>query len=74
MLRLSHEHGITAEERPFTVEEAKTAAEAFITSASSFVIPVVGIDRETIGDGRPGPVTRRLREIYIESARAGADR
>lgn len=74
VLRLSREHQIAIEERPFTVEEAKRAAEAFITSASSFVIPVVGIDGETIGDGKPGPMTSRLREIYIESARAGADR
>ena len=74
VLRLSREHQIAVEERPFTVEEAKGAAEAFITSASSFVIPVVGIDGETIGDGKPGPVTRRLREIYIDSARRGADR
>ena len=74
VLRLSREHRIAVEERPFTVEEAKGAAEAFITSASSFVIPVIGIDGETIGDGRPGPITSRLREIYIESARASVDR
>ena len=74
VLRLSREHQIAVEERPFTVEEAKRAAEAFITSASSFVIPVIGIDGETIGDGKPGPITKRLREIYIESANASADR
>ena len=73
VLRLARERQITIEERPFTVGEAKSAAEAFITSASSFVIPVVGIDGETIGDGRPGPITGRLRDIYIESARASAD-
>lgn len=72
VLCLSREHQIAVEERPFTVEEAKRAAEAFITSASSFVIPVTGIDGETVGDGTPGPVTRRLRDIYIESARASA--
>ena len=72
VLRLSREHQIAIEERPFTVEEAKGAAEAFITSASAFVIPVVSIDGDTIGDGRPGPITRRLREIYIDSARASA--
>ena len=72
VLRLSREHQIAIEERPFTIEEAKGAAEAFITSASAFVIPVVGIDGDTIGDGRPGPITRRLREIYIDSARASA--
>ena len=73
VLRLARERQITIEERPFTVEEAKSAAEAFITSASSFVLPVIGIDGETIGDGRPGPITRRLREIYVESARASVD-
>ena len=73
VLRLARERQITIEERPFTVEEAKSATEAFITSASSFIIPVVGIDGETIGDGRPGPITGRLRDIYIESARASAD-
>ena len=73
VLRLSREHQIAVEERPFSVDEAKRAAEAFITSASSFVIPVVGIDGETIGDGRPGLMTSRLREIYIESARASVD-
>ena len=74
VLRLAREHQVAVEERPFSVEEAKGAAEAFITSASSFVIPVIGIDGETIGNGRPGPVTNRLREVYIEAARAGADR
>ena len=73
VLRLARERQITIEERPFTVEEAKSAAEAFITSASSFIIPVVGIDGETIGDGGPGPTTGRLRDIYIESARASVD-
>ena len=74
VLRLARERQITIEERPFTVEEAKSAAEAFITSASAFVLPVIGIDGDTIGDGRPGPISCRLREIYIESARASADR
>ena len=74
VLKLARERQIALEERSFTVEEAKDAAEAFITSASTFVLPVVGIDGETVGDGTPGPITRRLREIYVESARAGADR
>ena len=74
VLRLARERQIAIEERPFTVEEAKGAAEAFITSASTFVLPVVSIDGETVGDGTPGPITSRLREIYVESARAGADR
>ena len=74
VLHLSREHGIAVEERAFTVEEAKRAAEAFVTSASVFVLPVVRIDGETIGDGKPGAVTVRLREIYVEAARASLDR
>ena len=74
VLRLSREHGVAVEERAFTVEEAKRAAEAFVTSASVFVLPVVRIDGETIGNGRPGAVTARLREIYLEAVRASLDR
>lgn len=56
-------------ERPFSVEEAKSAAEAFITSATNLVTPVVKIDDNLIGDGEPGPVALRLREAYKERAR-----
>lgn len=58
-------------ERPFTLSEAKQAREAFITSATSFVTPVVKIDGEKVGDGKPGPAARRLREEYIRFASAG---
>lgn len=58
-------------ERPFTLAEAKKAKEAFITSATSFVTPVVKIDGETVGDGMPGPTARRLREEYVRFASAG---
>lgn len=51
--------------RAFSVEEAKASKEAFLTSASNFVSPVVQLDEAVIGDGRPGPVTLRLREMYI---------
>lgn len=51
-------------ERPFTVEEAKSAAEAFITSTTSFVLPVTAIDGRPVADGTPGPVTRALLEAY----------
>ena len=51
-------------ERPFTLEEAKAAPEAFYTSATSFIMPVVSIDGTRIGAGKPGPVARRLREAY----------
>merc|ERR1711969_214757 len=66
VLRLAGEAGIPIEERAFSVEEALAAREAFITSASSFVLPVVEIDGQPIGDGRPGETAGRLREIYIE--------
>ncbi|MEZ0169697.1 D-amino-acid transaminase [Microvirga sp. TS319] len=70
LLALSKDAGIELEERLFTVEEAYEAAEAFMTSASSFVLPIVSIDGHTIGDGRPGPITKKLREIYIRMATA----
>lgn len=58
-------------ERPFTLAEAKKAREAFITSATSFVTPVVKIDGEAVGDGKPGPTARRLREEYVRFAAEG---
>ena len=58
-------------ERPFSLDEAKKAKEAFITSATSFVTPVVKIDGHTVGEGKPGPMSRRLREEYIRFAGDG---
>lgn len=58
-------------ERPFTLAEARRAKEAFITSATSFVTPVVRIDGEVVGDGKPGIAARRLREEYIRFASTG---
>lgn len=58
-------------ERPFTVDEAKKAKEAFITSATSFVTPVVKIDGEKVGDGKVGATARRLREEYVRFSEAG---
>ena len=60
------------EERLFTVEEAYEAAEAFLTSASNFVLPVVSIDGRPVADGRPGQITKRLRELYLAMATAPA--
>jgi D-alanine transaminase len=71
VLRLAAEADLVVEERLFSVEEARAAQEAFYTSASSFVMPVVEIDGAAVGDGRPGPLGRRLRALYIEMARAG---
>jgi D-alanine transaminase len=72
VLALAREASLRIDERAFTIDEAKGAAEAFVTSASSFVMPVVEIDGVALGDGHPGPVTRRLREIYLAHARAAA--
>lgn len=55
---------IKVEERPFTVDEAKGASEAFLTSATNLVLPVVAIDGKPVGNGAPGPVALRLREAY----------
>ncbi|SNY92730.1 D-alanine transaminase [Cohaesibacter sp. ES.047] len=68
VLALAEETGIVVEERKFTPEEVEAAAEAFITSASTFVTPVVSFDGKPIGDGKPGPVAKRLRELYIDFA------
>ncbi|MCB2095565.1 MAG: D-amino-acid transaminase [Rhodobacteraceae bacterium] len=72
VLRFAREAQMTVEERPFTIAEARGADEAFITSASAFVLPVVDIDGAAIGPGVPGPVARRLREIYLEESRKTA--
>ena len=66
VLQYAREAQMEVEERPFTLDEAKAADEAFITSASSFVTPVVEIDGTPVGGGTPGPVARRLREIYLD--------
>ncbi|SIS64514.1 D-amino-acid transaminase [Phaeovulum vinaykumarii] len=68
VLRFAREAQMEVEERPFTVAEAKAADEAFITSASSFVMPVVEIDGAAVGTGAPGSVATRLREIYLEES------
>ncbi|WP_238366842.1 D-amino-acid transaminase [Mesobacterium pallidum] len=72
VLRFAQEAQMEVEERNFTIEEAQQADEAFITSATTFVQPVVAIDEAQIGDGVPGKVARRLREIYIEESRKAA--
>jgi len=65
VLTLAREAQISVEERPFSVAEAQSAAEAFVTSASGFVMPVVKIDDVPLGSGTPGPIANRLRDIYI---------
>ncbi len=68
VLRFAREAQMKVEERAFTLDEAVAADEAFVTSASTFVMPVVEIDGRAIGDGTPGPVARRLREIYLDES------
>ncbi len=72
VLRFAREAQMEVEERPFTLDEAKAADEAFITSASAFVMPVVAIDGVPVGSGTPGPVARRLRELYLDEMRRAA--
>ncbi len=63
--------GLVVEERGFTLDEAYAAREAFITSASQIVLPVVRVNDRTIGDGKPGPVAIALRRAYHRHAEAG---
>ena len=72
VLRLAKEAQMEVEERGFTIEEAKDADEAFVTSATTFVQPVVRIDDAVVGEGTPGRIALRLREIYIDEARKKA--
>lgn len=72
VLRYAREAQMEVVERSFTIAEAQDADEAFSTSASAFLMPVVEIDGAKLGDGTPGPVARRLREIYIEESRKAA--
>ena len=68
ILRLAAEEGVSFEERPFSVDDAHAAREAFITSASTFVLPVTRIDDRPVADGMPGPLTGRLRQFYLDYA------
>jgi D-alanine transaminase len=72
VLRFAAEAQFEVEERNFTVAEAQDADEAFITSATAFVMPVVEIDGTPLGGGKPGHVTARMRELYIEEMRKAA--
>lgn len=72
VLRFAKEAQMEVEERAFTIDEVKDADEAFITSASTFVLPVVEIDGAAIGTGTPGSVAKRLREIYLDESRKAA--
>ena len=69
VIELARFNGIEVLERKFTLDEALSTPEVFLTSTTSFVRGVVGIDGKAIGDGFPGPVTRRLRGLYLEYCR-----
>ena len=68
VLRFAREAQMELVERNFTIDEAQSADEAFVTSASTFVMPVVEIDGKALGAGMPGPIAARLREIYLEES------
>ena len=69
VLRFAREAQMNVEERSFTIAEAQAADEAFITSASTFVMPVVEIDGAAVGTGKVGAIATRLREIYLDESR-----
>jgi len=69
--RLAAERQIRFEERAFTLDEARAAREAFITSANSLVTPVIAIDDVPVGEGAPGPMALALREDYLKTQRSG---
>lgn len=72
LLKLAREHQIRVEERPFTIKEALQADEAMMSAASCSVLPVIEIDGQMIGDGRPGKIYRQLRALYLDNARKHA--
>ncbi|MBU92800.1 MAG: D-amino acid aminotransferase [Rhodobiaceae bacterium] len=70
VLKLIEQEDLVFEERPFTIEEAYEASEAFYTSASVFVMPVISIDKKIIGNGEPGALTLKLRNLYENFAKS----
>ena len=72
VLRFAVDNDIVVEERTFSLQEAQLADEAFVTSSSSLVMPVVEIDGKQIGCGSPGSVTQKLRQVYIDESRKTA--
>ncbi|HKT55022.1 MAG TPA: D-amino-acid transaminase [Caulobacteraceae bacterium] len=72
LIDLAEEAGLSVSQRPFTPEEVTGAKEAFMTAASTLVLPVVSIDGKPVGDGTPGPVGTKLRALYEQNARASA--
>lgn len=64
IIALCRQHGLTCEETPFTEEDIRTAREAFVTAATYGAMPVVQVGPHKIGDGTPGPIARRIRDLY----------
>jgi len=71
VIDLAIKEGFRVEQRAFSTDEVRQASEAFISSASNLVMAVVKFDDHLIGNGKPGPVTTRLRQLYIDAALAG---
>lgn len=72
VLALAARRGVVVEERKFTLDECRRASELVLTSALHFVLPVVELDGQPVGTGRPGPVCHELRQLYLEYALASA--
>jgi len=72
LLELCDKEGITLQQRLFTLDEALAADEAFISSATTIVLPVVSIDGNRISTGEPGPITQKLRALYLARLKAEA--
>jgi D-alanine transaminase len=72
LLQVIANEGLEVDERPFTPADAVAAHEAFITGAGTLVLPVIAVDGQPVGTGKPGPLAMRLRRLYIEQARASA--
>lgn len=64
--RVLQEEGYALEVRPFTLEEAHAAREAFLTSSTNYVMPITEIDGKPVGNGHPGLLTLKLRAAYID--------
>jgi D-alanine transaminase len=72
LLEVIEEEGLKYEQKPFTPAEARQAKEAFVTGAGTLVLPIVSVDGAPVGDGKPGPVATRLRQLYIQKAKEKA--
>ncbi|TCS61219.1 D-amino-acid transaminase [Varunaivibrio sulfuroxidans] len=73
IIALARENGLSLEERPFSLEEATEAAEAFTTSSTALLRPVVKIDDRVIADGEPGPFSLKLLDLYAAHMERGGE-